>query len=68
MKIVYDTNQPPEKRLMFIGDKGGKPYYGFRCYQISLDDGIECATIGNWGNAQERRKILNGIKTKEKKK
>jgi hypothetical protein len=60
MKIIYDTDQPPEKRLTFIGDDK-KPYYGFRCFQIQLDDGKEVATIGRWGNAKKRRAILEQI-------
>jgi hypothetical protein len=63
MKIIYDTDQSPEKRLAFIGDDKDdkKPYYGFRCFQIQLDDGIEVATIGNWGDAKKRRAILEQI-------
>jgi hypothetical protein len=65
MKIIYDTDQPPEKRLAFIGDGDEEPYYGFRCFQIQLDDGIECATIGIWGNETKRQAILNKIKANE---
>jgi hypothetical protein len=66
MKVIYDTDQPSEKRLTFIGDDG-KPYYGFRCFQINLDDGKENVVIGIWGNAKKRRAILTAIKAKEKK-
>ena len=61
MKIIYDTDQPQEKRLCFIGpDK--KKYYGFRCFQIKLDDGNEVATIGLWGNQKKRTEILKKVR------
>jgi hypothetical protein len=66
MKIIYDTDQPPQKRLAFIERDGTEPYYGFRCFQINLDDGEELATIGVWGNAKKRQEILAAIKAKEK--
>ena len=63
MKIIYDTDQPPEKRIEFIGIKG-ESYFGFHCFQILLDDGIETAKISNWGTQKKREEILNGFKQK----
>jgi hypothetical protein len=63
MKIIYDTDQPDDKRIKFIGD-GKKPYYGFHCFQIKLDDGNEEATLGNWGNQKQRNDILERFKAR----
>jgi hypothetical protein len=57
MKVIYDSEQPPEKRLEFIGTDGTS-YYGFLCYSIRLDDGFESVEIGNWGNEKKRQAIL----------
>jgi hypothetical protein len=57
VKIIYDTDQPPEKRLAFIG-KDGKPYYGFRCFKILMDDGNEVVEIGIWGTQKKRKALL----------
>ena len=61
MKIIYDTDQPKEKRIKFIG-QDGKPYFGFRCFQIKLDDGNEVVEIGLWGNLKKRKTILEAYK------
>jgi hypothetical protein len=61
MKIIYDNEQPVEKRIEFIGNDG-KSYFGFHCFQILLDDGNETANIGNWGTLKKRREILNRFK------
>jgi hypothetical protein len=66
MKIIYDSDQPQEKRLTFIGNDK-KPYYGFRCFQIQLDDGKEVVTIGLWGNEKKRRAILERLNRGNKK-
>jgi hypothetical protein len=57
MKIIYDSSQPQEKRIEFVGPKG-KSYFGFHCYQIKLDDGKECVELGLWGNLKKRKSIL----------
>ena len=61
MKIIYDTDQPQEKRIELINDSG-ESYYGFHCYQIKLDDGNEEAVIGLWGDRKKRRSILEKFK------
>jgi hypothetical protein len=63
MKIIYDSEQPKEKRIEFIsGKKGEKSYFGFHCFQIMLDDGKEVAKIGRWGNKKKRQSILDEFK------
>ena len=57
MKIIYDNEQPQNKRITVIG-KDGKPYYGFRCFQIQLDDGKEIIKVGLWGDRKKREAIL----------
>jgi len=67
MKIIYDSEQPREKRIEFIG-LDGESYFGFHCFKIELDDGIEKAKLGRWGNAKERDAIIRGFaetKTKD---
>jgi hypothetical protein len=57
MKIIYDTDQPKEKRLEFVG-LDGESYFGFHCFQIKLDDRNEVVEIGLWGDVKKRRSIL----------
>jgi hypothetical protein len=57
MKIIYDTDQPQDKRLTVIG-KDKKPYNGFCCFQIQLDDGKEIIKVGLRGNQKMRKAIL----------
>jgi len=57
MKIIYDSEQPQEKRIEFIKDDG-ESYFGFHCFQIKLDDGNEVAEIGLWGDKRKRQIIL----------
>jgi hypothetical protein len=61
MKIIYDTDQPPEKRIEFIG-LDGKSYFGFHCYHIKLDDGNEVAELRLWGDLKRRKAILERFK------
>jgi hypothetical protein len=62
MKIIYDSDQPEDKRLVFIG-KDGKEYFGFHVFQLKLYDGEEEATIGNWrGTLKERNQIIKRFK------
>ena len=66
MKVIYDTKQPQEKRVEFIGNNG-ESYFGYHCFQIKLSDGIEEAVIGNWGKTQkERNSIVQEIKNRGK--
>ena len=65
MKIIYDSEQPREKRIEFIG-QDGKSYFGFHCFVINLDDGKELFEIGAWGNQRQRNAILKTVKTKAK--
>jgi hypothetical protein len=64
MKIIYDTDQPKEKRIAFIG-KDGKSYFGFHCFQIKLDDGKEVVELGLWGNEKKRQALLKEFNSKE---
>ena len=61
MKIIYDTEQPKEKRLEVVGNDGTS-YFGFHCFQIQLDDGKELVEVERWGNAKKRRDILDAFK------
>ena len=61
MKIIYDSDQPKGKRVEFVGISG-KSYFGFHCFQIKLDDGMEEVTLGLWGNRKKRQSILEEIK------
>ena len=58
MKIIYDTDQPREKRLCFIAKDGAEPCYGFRCFEIKLYDGTEEAKISNWKKTQKERNAM----------
>jgi len=67
MKIIYDSEQPKEKRIEFIGPDG-ESYFGFLCFKIELDDGIEKVRLGRWGNAKERDATIRAFaetKTKD---
>jgi hypothetical protein len=57
MKIIYDTDQPKEKRIEFLGNDG-ESYFGFHCFQIKLDDGNEIVQVGLWGDMKKRQSIL----------
>ena len=66
MKVIYDTNQPQEKRVEFIGNNG-ESYFGYHCFQIKLSDGIEEVEMGNWRKTlKERNSIVQGIKNRGK--
>ena len=65
MKIIYDSEQPKDKRIEFVGISG-KSYFGFHCFQIKLDDGKEVAEIGLWGDVKKRQSILEQFNNKEK--
>ena len=67
MKIIYDSEQPREKRIEFIGPDG-EQYFGFLAFKIELEDGIEKVRLARWGNAKERDAIIRGFaetKTKD---
>jgi len=61
MKIIYDTDQPKDKRIEIIG-KDGKSYYGFHCFKIQLDDGKEVIDLGLWVDQKKRKAILENFK------
>ena len=62
MKLIYDSEQPKNRRITFIGDADKTPYFGYQCFQILLDDGREVVKIARWGNAKARQKILDALK------
>ena len=64
MKTIYDTDQPRDRRLRFIGEDG-LPYYGFQCFQIKLYNGKEEVKIGNWKNTLKERNAMFKYPTKE---
>ena len=64
MKIIYDKNQPRDRRLCLIGDDG-LPYHGFQCFQIKLYDGKEGVKIGNWKKTLKERNAMFKYPTKE---
>jgi hypothetical protein len=68
MKLIYDSEQPPERRMAFIAKEGDEPYYGFACFWIKVDDGIEIAEAKQWGTQLERLKYLEKLNSNSKKK
>jgi len=65
MKIIFDTEQPREKSIEFIGPDD-EPYFGFHCFEIKLDDGKELVEFRAWGSQKERNAILKAVKEKAK--
>jgi hypothetical protein len=68
MKFIYDSEQPPERRMAFIAKEGDEPYYGFACFWLKVDNGNEFAEFKEWGTQSKRLKYLEELNSNREKK
>ena len=60
MKIIYDDDQPKERRIEFIDDEG-KTYFDFHHFQIKLYSEKEVKKVYIKGNKNMHLLILKNL-------